>query len=152
LTVAAALTVLPGSVLALGGDEGGNVVNGGSGGWSDAGSTGDGDCCGFPKLPPELEDRALELERSFFTFSYEDLGRQRWAGTLCENHPCADEVSEDQAKDLLDSFVARQSAKAQAEVKVRDKWWDGFQKIVLGLIAFGGLGLGILNRYRPRNA
>ena len=95
-------------------------------GWAD-GSGGPGGCCG---LPPELEERGRALEESFLATKPEDLARQKWAGTLCQNHPCEGEVTEDQAKDLLLDLQARQQRDADRALS----WW-GIGLSVLSAIA-----------------
>ncbi|MEL6680096.1 MAG: hypothetical protein AAFQ51_15430 [Pseudomonadota bacterium] len=97
----------------------------GGGGGGDAGGHG-GSCC--IRIPPELEELAAELERSFAGTSQENLARQRWAGSLCRNHPCNGQISEEQAKDLLDSFAAREARRNAALVS-----WGGLGVAVLGL-------------------
>ena len=36
------------------------------------------------------------------------------------------------------------------DVNAEKEWWDSTQKLILGFIALAGLGLGLANRYRPR--
>lgn len=82
----------------------------GGGGTSDGGFGGSfgGDGCGGCSLvPPELEERAEVLENSFGRLDRDTLLRQRWARELCDNHPCGENVSEDQARELAREFIER---------------------------------------------
>ncbi len=84
--------------------------------------------------PPELEMRAVLMEESFARYSEQDLARQRWAGTLCENHPCFNkigeqDVTEDQAKDLLDSYMNRKEEWFAASIA-----WAGVVISALSLV------------------
>lgn len=86
-------------------------------------------------FPPELLGRAQALEQSFLNTDRDDLARQSWASEICINHPCADEVTEDQAKELLRDFFLRQQ-RAEDLVRAdkdRQVAWTGV--IIAGLSA-----------------
>ncbi len=87
----------------------------GGGGWG-TGDYGEG-CC---LVPPELSGIAETLEVSFEATDRDTLARQSWARELCDNHPCGNDVSEDQARDLLQSFVARVQHERAEERADRD--------------------------------
>ena len=82
--------------------------------------------CNSCGLPPELERQGELLERSFNDASSESLRRQRWAETLCENHPCG-EITEEQAAELLSQMA---TAATRAEDRLIS--WIG--------VALGGVG------------
>jgi hypothetical protein len=79
--------------------------------------SGDGSgCCIF--VPKDKVAIANDLKKSFRMAETELLRNQRWAGTLCENHPCA-EISETNAKDLLDDIIAEQKNYETSVIS----WW-----------------------------
>ena len=69
------------------------------------------------------------MEESFRAADTDELRRQRWAGELCLNHPCEDEITEDQAKDLLDGLTASMQRASDQRLS-----WIGFVVGALSLI------------------
>ncbi|KIC51379.1 hypothetical protein RA29_06060 [Tateyamaria sp. ANG-S1] len=58
-------------------------------------------------------------------------------GEVCTAYDCGS-LNEEEAKRVIADSFDRSNAT-----------WDRWQKIGLALVAFAGLGLGILNRWRP---
>ena len=96
---------------------------------------GDGGCCGL--LPPELEERAESLENSFRRLDRDTLSRQQWARELCNNHPCGDEVTEEQARELLRDFVAR--ARREEDIAHAEKRASRGRTIAWASVVIAGL-------------
>jgi hypothetical protein len=55
----------------------------------------------------ELQEAGRRLEESFAATPKETLDRQYWAKEVCSNHPCEGEVTEEQARELMQIFFAR---------------------------------------------
>lgn len=153
LLVAVFTLWFPATLLAFGGDAGGD---GGSAGWSwggpgyhaDADGSGDagpGCCISFP---PELDDQVRILERSFLETDFDELRRQNHARTLCYNHPCAGLIAEIEAKDILRDLISEVRRKEELAQTRRSNSIAAFAAIISAVAAL----LSILGLWQTHQA
>lgn len=112
-------------------------------------------------MPPERLSRARTLEESFRGTDRNTLAQQAWAAQICQFHPCADEVTEEQAKDLLRDFVSREQRQqelARAEAQRAEDLTRADRDRLVGwlgtalsiLIAAGGLAVSVMAMRQSR--
>ncbi|MCC5978468.1 MAG: hypothetical protein JJU21_10430 [Salinarimonas sp.] len=112
----------------------------------EGGDGGAGGCC---LVPPELSGIAKILEASFEATDHDTLARQSWARELCDNHPCGNDVSEDQARDLLQNFGAR-VRQERAEERADRNLNVSIAGVFVSVIAILATGLGFFGTKQAR--
>lgn len=99
---------------------------------------GEGGAEGCCLVPSELSGIAKILEASFEATDPDTLAQQSWARELCDNHPCGNDVAEDQARDLLRSFVTRVQREediARAEARANKNLYVAIASVIVSLVA-----------------
>lgn len=100
-----------------------------------------GSTCGSCAAFSETKVESVELlELQLHVADADDVRKLLLAGEVCAPHglKCGN-LTEDDATRVTLAFREASS-----------DWWDRAQKIALAAVAFTGLWLGLLNRYRPR--
>jgi len=93
--------------------------------------------CGFTY---EKAESANRLEQAIENSDHDHLRRLLFVKELCAyNGFICETLSEEEAGRIV-----------QYHLDFSQSWWDAIQKIALGMVAFAGLGLGLANRYKPR--
>lgn len=100
------------------------------------GGGGDGGCCGITQ---DRIDGARSLVDQVSDSAEKDLELRLALGEICSHFDCGT-LDEDKARRVI-----------QASLSANASWWDRMQKIGLAFVAFSGLFLGLMNRYRPRS-
>jgi hypothetical protein len=131
--------------------------------WIDEGSGQEG-CCGswggggsstwfygntILNLASSLGEDTDEAELIFsemIKLPYSSLFLIAESGDACQLHNCRSLQSN------LVIKIAEAAMKYQEfDSRASKDWWNSIQKIFIGFVAFAGLILGLLNRYRPRD-